>query len=73
MSSVFNWREERSTMWQEFAGTAKVKAASTASVQRRREQGKDVSTIHGLSRKADATRVPHGGAYTRARSKTEAA
>jgi hypothetical protein len=66
MSSVFNWRAEPSTMWREFAGTAKVKAASTAAVQRRREQGCDVSTIHGLSRKADAVRAPHGGAYTRA-------
>lgn len=66
MTSVFAWREQRSDFWKEFSTSGKVKANSTEAVQRRREEGRDNSTFHGLSVKADRQRVPHGGAYTRA-------
>jgi hypothetical protein len=63
---TFEWWKTPCTISQEFITRGKIQANSSAMVEQRREEGKDVSTIPGLSRKADAIRRPHGGAYTTA-------
>ena len=62
----FDWRSKPCTISAEFITRGKVQANSSAMVERRREEGRDVSTILGLSKKADAIRRPHGGAFTKA-------
>lgn len=64
--SVFEWWNKPCQISSEFITRGKVQANSSAMVERRREEGRDVSTIPGLSKKADEQRKPHGGAFTKA-------
>lgn len=55
--------------WAKDMASAGTSAKITADVERRRKQGKDPGTFHGISRKADDLIARHGGQYTRARAR----
>ena len=51
--SAFHWRTGEPSIFRPLQTAANLRAASTAKVERAREQGVDRSVIHGLSKKAD--------------------